>query len=390
MKKRVISLALLSATTSLMALGGEFAYLYKDPRIMGMGGANVAVGSYSTAVFSNPAGLTDIKKEHGFVVDILGIGFSATGQTLEFIDDVNNAATEDDMVAVLEKYSGEHFHFGVDNYTSVSKNSDAFAWTIGLLAATDLNFQAHPNSGPDGLLATSSRGYGGVILGVAKPFETQFGRVDIGVGAKLIVQQSYEGTFLVNDLLNDSNDIVQDLRDKFEKKSTGVGVDLGVTYHPFQNSFWHPTFGMSILNIGSMGMDDNYGFQPTTVNFGASITPDISFMNKLVVAVDYVDAFNANTIRTYTYSDSGEVTWIDDEDSDFMKRVRLGIGFGLVDTSLFSTGINLGMYQGAYTAGLNMEISLLKLNVATYEEQIGTGSVEIPDRRYIVELGLGW
>jgi len=45
-KKRILSLALLGTTSSLFALGAEHAYLYKDPRIMGMGGANVAVGAY--------------------------------------------------------------------------------------------------------------------------------------------------------------------------------------------------------------------------------------------------------------------------------------------------------------------------------------------------------
>ena len=388
MKKRVISLALLSATTSLMALGGEFAYLYKDPRIMGMGGANIAVGSYSTSIFSNPAGLTDIKKEHGFVVDILGLSASGTAQTLDFVNDINDATDSQDAMKVLEKYNGEHFHFGIDNYTSISKNSDAFAWSLGVLAASDMNFQAHTNNS-NGLLAMSSRVYGGLVLGVAKPFDTEYGQVDIGVGVKYIMQQSYEGTLNINDIVS-SNDIAQTLSDKFEKQSSGFGIDIGVTYHPFKDNFWNPAFGMSILNIGAMSMDDAYGGQPMTVNFGASVTPDVSFMNKLVLAADYVDAFNANVIRDYTYSPTGKVTYTDYEDSDFMKRVRLGVGMGLFDTMLLSSTLNLGLYQGAYTAGLNMEIALIKLNVATYEEQIGTGSVDMPDRRYMLELGLGW
>ena len=391
MKKKIVILALLGATTSLMALGGEFAYLYKDPRIMGMGGANVAVGAYATSVFSNPAGLTDIKKEHGFVVDILNVGLSGTAQTLDFYNDLNGLNKVDEVIKVLEKYNGEHFHYGVDNYTSVSKNSDAFAWSVGLLAATDVNIQPHTNDAV-ALLATSSRGYGGIILGAAKPFDTDYGRVDIGVGAKFIMQQSYEGGLSATDIAN-SNDmqaLVDKLRAKYEKQSSGFGVDLGVTYHPLPNNFWHPAIGMSVMNIGSMSMDDNYGGQPMTVNFGASITPDVSFMNKLVMAADYVDAFNANTIRQYIYSPSGDVTWVDHTDSDVMKRVRLGVGLGLVDSSLFSTTVNLGMYQSAYTAGLNMEVSFFKLNVATYEEQVGTGTVDISDRRYMAQLGFGW
>ena len=183
MKKQIISMALLGATTSLMALGAEHAYLYKDARIMGMGGANVAVGGYSTSVFSNPAGLAKIEKDHGFVVDLLGLGIAASSKTSDFISDIDEADTDEEMTSVLQKYAGEHFNISVDNYTAVSKNSDAFAWSIGILAAADINFQAHPNGSTNGgLLATTSRAYGGVVLGAAKPYETDYGRVDVGVG----------------------------------------------------------------------------------------------------------------------------------------------------------------------------------------------------------------
>ncbi len=389
MKKQIISMALLGATTSLMALGAEHAFLYKDSRIMGMGGANVAVGGYSTSIFSNPAGLASIDKDHGFVVDLLGLGISASEKTSDFVSDIDAAETDDDMTAVLNKYAGEHFNVSVNNYTAVSKNSDVFAWSIGILAATDLNFQAHPNGSTDaGLLGTTSRVYGGLVLGVAKPYETEYGRVDIGMGLKYISQLSYEGSVGITELGNDN--LGDYLQEKYEKESSGFGLDLGVTYYPFSDSFWNPAFGLSVLNIGSMDMDDNFGGQPMTVNVGASVTPEVSFINKLVLAIDYVDMFNANIIRTYTYSDDDTVTYIDDEESDIMKRIRLGASARLIDSSYFSTTLNLGLYQSAYTAGLDMEITALKLSFATYEEQVGTGDVDIPDRRYMAQIGIGW
>jgi len=383
--KKILILSALTATTSLMALGGEFAYLYKDPRIMGMGGANVAVGSYSTSIFSNPAGLASLKKEDGFTVELLGVKVGATGDIANFVDDLDAAGEdEDEITQVIEDYAGQHFHVGVDNYSSVSKNSSLFAWSVGLLAATDVNLAAHPNH--TDLLETSSRGYGGVLVGAAKPFDTKIGRFDIGVGLKFISQQSYEGTITAAELAGD-----YDLTDMVEEKtSSGVGLDLGVTYHPFVDSMWHPAIGMSILNIGSMDMDDNYGGQPMTLNFGASLSPEVPFLDKLVIALDYVDALNANTIRFYEYTDNEITAYTDYEDSDMMKRLRLGVGIGIIDSTYFGTTVNVGMYQGAYTAGLDLTVLLLKLNVATYQEQIGTGSVDIPDRRYMVELGLGW
>jgi len=147
--KKIISLALLGAT-SLMALGAEHAYIYKDPRVMGMGGANVAAGGYSTSVFSNPAGLTQLKKDDGFIVDLLGIGVSLSSEYTKLLDDVSSVDTSSsntnatsDMVNILQKYSGKHLHLGADNYTAIAKNSDLFAWSIGILGAVDTNLQVH-------------------------------------------------------------------------------------------------------------------------------------------------------------------------------------------------------------------------------------------------------
>jgi len=383
MKKRLLSLALLSATTSLFSLGGEHAYLYKDPRIMGMGGANIAVGSYSTSVFSNPAGLTNIKKEYGIVVDLVGLGVSITADTDKFMDDIDEAGDDsDEMTAVLEKYNGKPFHTGFDNYTSISKNSDAFAWSIGLLAAVDNNFMTHSS---DITLEASTRIYGGAILGVAKSYDIDYGKLDIGFGVKYISQISYEGKLDINDLTGD-DEVADLLEKKYEKESTGFGVDIGATYHPFPNNYWHPAIGLSVMNLGSMSMDDNYGQQPMTVNVGVSISPEVSYIDKFILAIDYVDIFSANEVRFYNIDE----TISDVSESDMMKRIRLGLGLGLIDTSLLSLTTNVGLYQSAYTAGVELEFLLLKLSVATYEEEIGTGSATNPDRRYMAKIGIGW
>jgi hypothetical protein len=391
MKKKIILSTLLGATTSLMALGAEHAYLYKDPRIMGMGGANISVGGYSSSLFSNPAGLASIDKTNGYIVDILNISASASSGIVDVVDDIGNAETDEEMTDVLEKYAGEHFHIGVDNYSAVSHNGDNLAWSVGLLAASDINFEAHPNGSTNGgLLETTSRVYGGVVLGAAKVYNTGIGRVDVGLGFKFITQKSFEGALGLTELV-DSEDIAQTLEDKYEQDSSGIGVDIGVTYHPFENSIWHPAIGLSVLNIGAMSMDDNYGQQPTSVNVGISIAPEVKYIDKFILAVDYVDIFNENITRIYDYNDDGDVVYFSDYvEDDPMKRIRIGAGFGLVDSKWFSTQINVGLYQGAYTAGLDVSLSILKLNVATYEEQVGTGAVDIPDRRYLAQLSLGW
>jgi len=396
--KKILSLALIGATTSLFGLYAEHASLYKDPRIMGMGGVNVAVGGYSTSVFSNPAGLASIKKEHGIVVDLLAIGADYTPDGQSFVDDLNDVETDTninpnantDLTNVLQKYSGEPFHIGINNYTSISKNSDAFAWTIGLLAATEFNFMPHADGGSQGLLATSSRGYGGVVVGVAKPYLLDIGRLDIGMSVKYISMQSYEGTLDINDLLvDDDEDIGDTLQDKYEQKNSGVGVDIGITYHPFPDGFWNMAIGMSVLNIGSIDMDKQYGGQPMTVNVGASISPEVKWISHFTLGVDYVDLLEENKLRMYDIS-GDTVEYKDYDEGDFGKRLRLGVSLGLIDTTFLTTTLNAGLYQGAYTAGIDFQLAIIKLNVATYEEQLGTGDIDITDRRYMGQLAISW
>jgi len=394
--KKVISLALLGASTSLMAMYAEQAYLYKDPRIMGMGGANIAVGSYSTSVFSNPAGLANIKKDDGFVVDLFNIGVSASGEIQNFMNDLQDANDEEDdgkrleaTADVLSKYSGEHFHIGVDNYTSISKNSDMFAWSIGLLTATDINLMAHSNGSTNGeLLETTSRAYGGVVVGIAKPYDTEIGRLDVGMSFKYITEKSYEGTLGISELV--SGDISDKFKDRYERTSSGIGVDIGATYKPYKDNFWHPAIAFSLLNLGSIDLDNNYGGQPMTLNIGASISPEVSYISKLVFAVDYVDLLGANQLRVYNYDENDNVEYTDYDSTSFMKNLRFGTSLGLIDSTYFSTTLNGGFYDGAYTAGLDMQLTIIKLNIATYQEEVGDNTTSITDRRYIAQIGIGW
>jgi len=393
MKK--IVLASLISVSSLMAMYGEQAYLYKDNRIMGAGGANVAVGGYSTSIFYNPAGLRSIKKEHGFVVDLLGLQVSASEKFNDFSTDLTDAMDSDDdaaLIDVLEKYDGEHFHANVSNYSAISKNSDIFAWSVGLLVGADVNYMTHSAGSANAeSLETTSRGYGGVLLGIAKDYDTAVGKFDIGLGLKFVTQKSYEGLIPLSDLIQ-ADDIVTLLEDKYEQESSGYGVDIGVIYHPFPSNTWHPTIGLSILNIGDMSMDDNYGAQPMTVNLGLAISPEVEWISSLTVAVDFVDLLNANKVRVYTYNpeDDSAYNYIEADNDGLEKKIRAGVTAGIIDSTYFSLALSGGWYQSSYTAGVDMELTLLKLSFATYEEDLGYGAAELTDRRYTLQLGLGW
>lgn len=391
MKKWIIP-ALAGLTLSPLSTAADLAYLYKDMRIMGMGGANVASGGYSSSLFSNPAGIANLPKDHGMIVELLGISATATDGAKDMVNDLTDAidSEEDDQIIdVLDKYSGERFHIDAANYSSVSNNHGSYAWSIGLLAATDINLTAHSNS-IDGILESQSRAYGGITAAYAHTLkDIGMGDLKLGLGAKFISQKSFEGKLSPADLLS-GDDLGDELRNKMEEDNSGFAVDLGAIYEFHTESNLKPALGLSVMNIGNIDFNDAYGGQPTTVNIGASIEPDVPFLKRTRIALDYVDLFNANQYRIYDLDEDDKISYSDYKDSDFIKRIRLGISGLIYENHWSSMEVATGIYQGGLTAGIDFTATIFRVGLTTYEEQTGPAYGDESDRRYSLVVGMAW
>lgn len=387
-----ITVALISLNYLSTVQASEHAYLYKDLRIMAMGGANVSTGGYSTSLFSNPAGIANLPKNHGLVVELLGLSTTASDDSKKLVNDIVDAAdsdSTDEMLDVFEKYSGQRVHIDVSNYSSISQNGGDYAWSIGLLSAIDGNITPHASSYD--LLEIQSRAYGGLIGAYSYTLrDISNGDLILGVGAKFITQKSFEGTVTPDDLIN-YDDISDELRDKMESDGSGAAIDLGVIYEFHTQSGLKPAIGLSIMNIGELSFDDNYGQQPTTVNIGMSIEPQISFIKRTRVALDYMDLLNANKTRIYNLDDAdNKISFTDYDDTDFIKRLRFGASALLYENSWSTMEMAAGMYQGNYTAGIDFTLSIVRLGFTTYAEELGPEYGDYTDRRYSAIVGIVW
>jgi len=369
-------------------------FLYKDARIMSMGAANTAVGGYSTAVFYNPAGLINIKKSHGYEVELLGLSVSGSKDIKTFADDLDNADTDQQTIDVIKQHAGETYNLTAGNYSSVSYHTQGdLALSIGLLAAADVNIFPHAYSGANGLLETHSRAYGGIILGAAKRYDNVMGGdLTVGLGLKYITQKSYEVGLDTEEVEQHHDDLATYIQDTYEVENSGFGADIGLLYEPYILQGWHPSIGLSVMNLGTLDFDNAYGAQPTTINLGVSIAPDVPYLNSFIVAMDYVDLTNAQQARVRNYHPYRTQDQYDnaDIDYDFMQHFRAGVKCGIWDNKWVTTTLNAGLYQGAYTAGIDLQLTLLKIQFATYQEQMGAKTGQLEDRRYIVGLGIGW
>ncbi|TEW52995.1 hypothetical protein [Psychromonas algicola] len=373
--------------TSLQA--SELSYLYKDQRIMAAGGTNISTGGYSTSLFSNPAGIGKVSNEHGVVFELLGIQLGVSSDSEGLVTDLSDAIDSEETSQILDvfaDYSGQTTHIDASNYTSLTNKHEKLAWSFGVLSAVDANFTPHANS--YNLLEVQARAYGGITSALSYDFQpSELGDLTVGLGAKYIYQISYEGSITPSELVN-FDTIGDNLQDKMESNGSAIAADLGVIYQ--FNVVTNPSIGLSILNIGDLDFDESYGSLPMTVNIGASIEPNIPYIKKTTVALDYVDVLNANQTRLYDLGDGDTATYTDIEDTDVVKRVRFGVSTLLYENSWSTFELAGGVYQGAYTAGMTFTALIFKVGFTTYQEQLGLAYGDQEDRRYNLNVSIGW
>jgi hypothetical protein len=386
------SVVLVAGSSFVFGTTYEYPQLYKDPKVLGMGGANVAVGGSFSSLFYNPAGLSKIPKEHGWEIELLNLSLATDKNVMDFIDDLDAASDVGDLDGdgdsdndetkaineVLEKYAGDNMHVDLNLLMSMSKKFEEVAFGVGGFASLGLNYKAHQGFGSDGFLSADALGVGGVVAGASKDYKDVtfqnyvLNNFSVGAGMKILKYAAISHDFSVNEI-SEYGDNLDDYIDDADllKEGSSTVLDLGAQYEVGPDFY----AGASILNIGGVG-DSSALEVPMTVNIGVGYLKrfeDRAYFNQVRFAADYIDLF-------YGY----------DQDEDFIKRTRLGAEVNAWDGWLSSGVLRAGFYQGNYTFGVDVRLSVVNLSYATYEEEVGAYSGQDSDRRHIVNLTIGW
>ena len=377
MKKQLLLSTILGATL-LQAASFEYPMLYKDTRFMGMGGTNIALGGESSSLFHNPAGLSGLNrsKDGAIEFELLNMTAAFSQDTFGFIGDItNDALTDAQMAAVLEDYYGKNNHLTFNNYTSFAYRGERIAWSVGILAGMQGNFQTHYPFGSAGVVETGMGVTGGLVSGISYDWDED---LHIGVGLKVLMAAGYYsevGAANADNIQGDVEAFVNGI-----STSPIAAFDIGAIYDldmllPL-GEMLRPAVGVSVSNIGGITYGDKYPTIPTTVNVGFTIQPqDVLIFSDLAFNVDYVDMFNA-------YETTSGL------DSSFSKRLRMGGRASLFHNKFFQFTTSAGLYNAAFTGGVEMRILSLRFNYATYAEALGAYATQNLDRRHQITLAL--
>ena len=381
--KKVLVGALLTSSLAF-PIAFEYPYIYKDPRVMGMGGAYVAVGGTAASLFYNPAGLGKIKKEAGFEVDLIGATGAISEDGWDFIQDFQDALDTGDLDGdgddaddqlravndVIKQYRGKVLHFSIDSFPSISRNFGKFSLSLGGLAVAKADAIPHQGFGSAGLVTIdASFTYGGV-----GGFSLNFDRFILGAGVKALTRETVYKDFTARELVENQDNLDNYINDEVKKTGSAVGVDVGAIYDVYRSGGYTLSVGASYLNIGDLDFGDA-GEVPGTLNAGVALKKerDSAFLNRITLAFDVADI-------TKNY----------EQDDDWGKRLRAGLELNLLSGRWGDIILRAGSYQGYWTAGAELRFLILRVVATTYAEEVGAYSGQDDNRRYMLSAYITW
>ncbi|GAB4273710.1 MAG: hypothetical protein Kow0092_29020 [Deferrisomatales bacterium] len=351
MRRRWIVLLTLALTATASAR--ELPRYFQAVRPLGMGGAFTAVADDENALFYNPAGLDRVRQWSLGVVNPLvevgekGYDFYRDAQDTDF--DQTPEVTD-----LLRAYMGERIHYRAAAFPHFVRHRFA----LGVLGQLNVNVEPHNVAFPEA--DVNAFGSVGAHLGLGWGFFEQ--KLRLGVTVKYVQAYRLEQVYTAADIASDTFD--DQLEDDF-KDGAGFGFDLGAMFTfpvPLR-----PTVAVAVQNVGDTDLGDA-GELPQQVNLGVSASHAFDWL-ALTAAADWVDA-------------TAELG----EDEDFFKRLHLGVEAALPRILT----LRAGLYQGYASLGATVDLRLLRVDYATYAEELGSSAGDRADRRHVLQATLGW
>lgn len=365
MRKRSILLSFaLSFSFSYSAFAQDLQWTHFGPRPLAMGNAFVAIADDYNALFYNPAGLARLQNWDGeFVNPMFSLSENTTNFTSSLMDLVQGSGSDTTSVLdIFETQSGKSQHVGMGLTPHLIFKH--FGFGMGLKLDADLMFHRYPSVNLNSGLR--------LILPISFALNALEDRLSYGFTFKTLVRTGINAELSLDalDALTGASNENSASLDDYVEGGIGYGVDFGLLFTP--TKVMEPTLGISVTDIGGST------YEEFTLGAEATAAPD----NRLPAVNIGISA------KPYAVGRSYVRTAIDlhaiNHPVHFSKKLNLGAEWGYSEIIKVQTGL----HQGYLTGGLQFDVGLLNLKIATYGLELGPVAGDQPDRRYVFQLRL--
>jgi len=362
MKNRKFSLISVTMTIAIFLVSGfswalEVRENYNGARMLGMGGAGIAVVNDETALLVNPAGLGKLRDIYGTIIDPEvegGINLNAMYKANAFSDPFDLEQVKDTTDASRESY----YHFRAQAFPSfVVKN-----FGIGIYGKKLMDAQMNATGAE---MTTFYQDDLSLLLGVNLRFFD--GRIKIGATAKAIARIE------INKDIDPTSSLSLDTN---ASEGVGIGYDVGIILAA--PIVWIPTISAVIRDMGGTQFTAGSGVRMKS----QTGTPPTAIDQDMDVALAVFPIHGNRTRSSFTleYQKIREAGLAVDK----TRYYHVGYEFNYADL-LF---VRAGMNQRYWTGGLELASVHTQIQLASYGEDVGTDGSPVEDRRYVFKFAI--
>lgn len=393
-----LALSLFAASTPLLAQ--EIPEHYHPVRPSGMGGAFTAVANDENSVWTNPAGITRVRKARSRkAIDVISIpnlvvGANTSGR--DFFKGIQKSgASSGDGVSQNADDLASKPLWGFTSFAPLMlfKTGDT---PLALGGFSNTTIQAATGSSDRTSAQTSIVSDMGGLAGIG--FTDRSNRLNFAVQTRFINRYAYEDRVPLG-TLGDTAAMQKRFVDD-ANISTALAIDTGFMWT--LADFWFPTVGVAVLNVptgcraaylnpfsklretvcgtkfsGKFANPDAIStIDPTDVRLGLSITPRFSREFGMRVALD---------MHHLDFESGGNHYGL--SEVPLAKKLHLGVEF-FTDSPLLPSpfSFSFGASQGYYTAGASLRMPFATLEFATFGRDVSADDSAREDRRMLGSL----
>lgn len=337
----------------------------------GMGRAYSAVADDWLALHYNPAGLAMVRKVD---IQLFDLKVATNREVKNSLSNIENMNTDgNNLATALDPFMGKYVMAGIGNQSQITVPHFAVGIGYDLNAEVDIQNAAYPNAY---LRYTKD-----LVLNVGAAVSAGK-RKDLRVGAamKFARRVGSARRLEVAEIAGNRSNLVE----AFKAEGTGMGGTFGVQYR------W-PTAGRTEITSSFVWHDIGKTAYGDVTKTERPTRTDDNMVAGLAVRFPIGGRKNRRLERRYGPDRStSHLTFAFDYShmnlSPNTEHLPKHLHYGLnLDLPILS--IQLGVNQTSLTFGVGFDLWVLRVNAATYGEELGSYAGQRRDRRYLLSVG---